>query len=278
MSANQSIAQIYKDNQKSFLKHLKKAKNLGESSIHKLRVDIKNTRVFVSLLKTLSKEKTESKRILKIISPVFKNAGDIRTTTLNLKLIQSSRSKLLLKFKQHLKKQNKEAEKKFQKKIKKFGKKKFNKYTRINHSVLKKIKGSEVQHKTINRINKALVEVRISVSETQSDKNLHDIRKELKTVKNLGIILKEINSLNPFDKSLENTDHLYKQIGKWHDSSLLADDLQAFANSHNKISPNLKNNLFINKLKAKNKRSKSIIIKNLIVYGRLYNLPRISSL
>lgn len=278
MSTTQSIAQVYKENQRSFLKHLKKAECLEESSIHKLRVDIKNARVFVSLLKTLSEEKTGSKQILKIISPVFKNAGDVRTTTLNLKLIQSSRSKLLLKYKGHLKKQNKEAEKKFQKKIKNFDKKKFNKYTRINHSVLKRLKSREVQQKTSNRLNKALVEVRISVFATPSDKNLHEIRKQLKTVKNLGIILKEINSLNSFDKSLEKANHLYKQIGKWHDSSMLADDLEAFAKSHSKISPNLKSNLFINKLKAKNKRNKSIVIKNLMAYTSLHNMPGIFSL
>lgn len=263
MSFTQSIAQVYKENQRSFLKHLKKSESLNEATIHKLRVDIKNTRVLVSLLKTLSNEKISSKQILKIISPVFKNGGVIRTATLNLKLIQSSRSKIVLKFKEHLKKQIKEAEKKFLKEIKNLDKKKFNKYTRINHSILKKLKDREVQQKTINRLNETLEKIPVSFSETQSDKNLHEIRKQLKIVKNLGIILKQINSVDSFVKPLEEADHLYKKIGKWHDSLILVDDLEAFAKSHRKISQNLKNNLFINKLKTKNERNKAIIIKAL---------------
>jgi len=263
MSSNRSIAKIYKENHRSFLYHLKKAKELDESVIHKLRVDIKNIRVLVALLKKLSREKIRSKRLFKLISPVFGNAGDIRTTTLNLKLTKNSRSKLVLKFQEHLKKQNKKAEDEFLKTLKDFDKKKFNKYTETNHSILKKLNAKEVQQKTIDQLNKALEEVRTSFSETESDKDLHEIRKQIKTIKNLGIILKDMDSVNPFSKSLEKTDLLYKKIGDWHDSVMLVDDLEDFAKAHKKLKPTLKNNLFIDKLKTKNKKNKSLIIKEL---------------
>src|SRR4249919_3768814 len=108
MSRN-SLTSIYKSHHSKFLKDLRAAKDLDETQLHRVRVEIKNLRVLLDLLGVLTNKKYKAKPVLKLIEPLFKRAGTIRSATLNLKLCQPYKSVVLVKFRQQLKNQQQAA-------------------------------------------------------------------------------------------------------------------------------------------------------------------------
>ncbi|MDP1801399.1 MAG: CHAD domain-containing protein [Bacteroidota bacterium] len=264
MTASKSIIEIYKEEQNSFLKHLRKAKDLEESQVHKLRVDIKNLRVLAALLKIIAPKKRFSpKPLLLLLSPVFKKAGKIRTATLNLKLIQHYKSPAMLTFKAHIKDQIKGAEVGLVKEIKSFKKKKLQALSKTHVSLFKKQKAEKINQKIKLLFEDELVKVKSHLLEMNNDENLHSIRKELKIIKNLASILKKIAPENPIPASIKKIESTYEKIGKWHDDTVLIEAIEKFVNSHNKIKPQLKTITALEKLKEKNHMDRLYITKKL---------------
>src|SRR5574338_929575 len=108
-----AIAKIYKSNDHHFLKDLKGAKTLDEEKLHKVRVDIKNIRVLIELLKVLGARKFRRKALLELLNPVFRSAGRIRTATLNLHNSRHYQSKILQRFRQNLELKKEEGHREF---------------------------------------------------------------------------------------------------------------------------------------------------------------------
>lgn len=264
MSSHKNIASIYIEDQNSFLKHLRKAEDLKEDQIHKLRVDIKNLRVLLALLKIIvSDKKFRSKPLLHLMSPLFKKAGKIRAAAINLKLIHQYKSPAMLKFKAHLKEQIKEAEEGLLKEIKQFKKRKFKVLGTTNVSLFKKEKAEKINRKIKAFLDTELIKVRSHLVEMNSDENLHLIRKELKTVKNLVSILKNIDQKYKAPESLKKIETTYEKIGKWHDDTVLIKAIDDFVSSHNKITPKLQTITALEKLKEINHMDRLYITKKL---------------
>jgi CHAD domain-containing protein len=274
MPRPKTISEIYKEHKKSFLKHLNSAKSLDEEKIHKLRVDAKYLRSLLTFFEFLSKNKISKKKILKLISPVFKSAGKIRTTTLNIKLTKVYRSKAILGFKIHLQLKEKKQEKILLKTIKKFDRKKFEKLHKKTLYVLKKTSKSNCVKRIEEYVKGFLETMHTDIVDVDNNKNFHDVRKKLKEVKNLTVLLENISPKRKLIIRPQKVEAIEEKIGKWHDTVILVQELEKFImdsqNTNARPTERDKNNndneklsILVINLKARNETNKKIIIGQL---------------
>lgn len=228
MSSVQTIAEVYEKNTNSFWKHLKGVEGLDEDVIHELRVDIKNLRILLLVAKSLLKKDLKKKSHLKLLSSIFDRAGEVRKNELNLKLARFYRSEGLITFKNHLKTKNHDNEKKFLKSLRHFEQEKFEKRSQELYRALKKIKLNQVG-RDINQINKdELNKIKLILSKSATDKNLHVIRKKLKILKNLEAILVNLNFPDEGKPVFKRVQITYKKLGEWHDQNSFVNTLKSF--------------------------------------------------
>lgn len=261
MSSVQTIAQVYKRNSRSFLKHLESSESIDEQSIHKLRVDIKNLRILLLLSKALLKDDLKRKTHLKLLTPVFDKAGQIRKNELNLKLAQPLRRNSIVAFRNHLKAGKSKDEKHFLKVLQHFEGKKFEKRSQKLHSDLKKTTTNQVAE-VIQQISKnELNKIRIILVGAKEDKDLHILRKKLKVLKNLEGILIDLGLFDARKSVFKRVQSIYKNIGEWHDRISFAKALEVFLKRNQSATTN--DLQFLNKLIEENNKQRGILFKKL---------------
>src|ERR1041385_8368613 len=101
--AGNRMMKICRQHEHSFLKSLKEAASLKEKPVHRLRVDVKNFRVLLQLHALLSKKSKSEKKMRRLLAPLFRSAGKMRSAALNLRLTVPYRSPALLKFRRSMK-------------------------------------------------------------------------------------------------------------------------------------------------------------------------------
>jgi len=273
MADSKTIADVYKEHEKSFLEHLKSAKDPDEEKIHKLRVEVKKLRTLFKFLEVLSKKKFRKEKVMKLISPVFKSAGRIRTAHLNLELIKDYRSVSLLGFKIYLKEKEKQGEKQFSEELKNFDKEKFKK---LNKKILKDFKNTD--QKLINKDSEEYINGRFSkinkdLPDLSNDNSFHDVRKKLKDVKTITSLLEDITPKAKSAVSKKNIETIEEKIGKWHDEVILVQQLEKFISENKsessqpseikKNKDNEKTTMLVLSLKANNEIKKKLIAQQL---------------
>src|SRR5690606_30116592 len=100
--AGKSVSSIYRRSERRLLKHLEEAGSLEPERLHKMRVDIKNLRVLLDILRVVTGQKKAGQGVSRVLDPVFRKAGRVRTITLNVSLSRPYRTRWLEKFRQHL--------------------------------------------------------------------------------------------------------------------------------------------------------------------------------
>jgi CHAD domain-containing protein len=226
--ARNSLTSIYKDHHSRFLKDLHAAKGLDETQLHRVRVEIKNLRVLLDLLGVLSKKKYKARPMLKQLEPLFKSAGSIRSVTLNLKLSQPYKSAVLVKFRQHLKDKQHGAGQKFLHEIKSFETKKFSKLHKKALAAFRELKPKKISKGAEEYMRVQFAHVRAGIFDIGDDSVLHQIRKRIKSIRNIGSLLEEIKAEHPFKEELKKVNVTYDKIGHWHDTIELVDHLEEY--------------------------------------------------
>ena len=229
--ARNTLTSIYKDHHGKFLKDLRAAKGLDETQLHRVRVEIKNLRVLLDLLGVLTKKKYRARPILKLLDPLFRSAGTIRSATLNLKLSQPYKSAVLVKFRQHLKNRQQNAGQKFLGEIKAFDTKKFRREHKKALAAFRTLKPKKISKGAEEYIRVQFAHVRAGVFDISDDKVLHQIRKRIKSIRNIGSLLEELKTEHPFKEELKKANVTYDKIGQWHDTIELVDQLEDFVDS-----------------------------------------------
>src|SRR5690606_17810363 len=84
------------------------------------------------------------------------------------------------------------------------------------------LKGSEAY------LRKHFTFIRAGIFDINDDEALHQIRKKLKSIKNIGMLLDRINKGHSFTTELKKVDHIYEQIGNWHDKVELVSALEDY--------------------------------------------------
>lgn len=219
--ASNTISQIYKSSERHFTKDLRQAKNLDETRLHRVRVDIKNIRVLLELLTVLTGSRKKAKPMLRHTNPVFRKAGVIRSASLSLKLTEPYRSQVIRKFRQHLKLRRQDAGTEFVKTLKEFDFDKFSKHHRKVTREFEKLKNKQVRRVAGEHIRQLLARVRADVFDISDDEKLHEIRKRLKVIRNLGQLVLKMDPDFELRMELEKINAIYDRIGQWHDTQEL---------------------------------------------------------
>lgn len=263
MPGAKDISELYLNHERSFLKHLKNAKNLDEKQIHKLRVEVKNLRVLFEFLKALSKEKFDPNKSTRLLKPVFKTAGKIRTAQLNQDLCKPYRKSAVIRFKKYLKKKEESAGKKFLKQVKTFDIGELKKLRDKNLEKIKKIKSSDLKEDSESFMRISFSRIRTSMFEINNDEVLHEIRKHLKTLKNMRGLMEEIGQSSDLFKELEKIDATYDKIGDWHDNVEFTATLENYLYKKETEATQRNNLAFILSLKEKTEKTKLNLIRRL---------------
>jgi len=225
MAVNKNISVLYKENETAFLKRLKSASKLEEEKIHKLRVSIKKLRSLLSFLEYISKGKYNKKQFSKLLSPVFKRAGKIRTAGLNLKMLQPFRSAGVLGFKKYLKAEQKINEKKLKRCINDFDKNKFKALSKTAEKEFKKSGKVSTIKASKKFITNVFSDITSEMPGLYDDLQFHKVRKDLKSIKTIEELIGEINPRTTIFKELEKVKKVEQKIGKWHDRAILVDEI-----------------------------------------------------
>jgi hypothetical protein len=225
-----SISGIYKNQSKAFQKDLKKAVALDDEIIHRLRVDIKNLKVLLELLRVLSKKKFSDKPVQKLLAPVFDHAGEIRTAGLNAKLTEPFKTLPLHKFRKSLARRRQRFGMKLREEIQEFRLKKFERLNKKAMESFRKIKKQTLSKNSAEYLRILFAEIRADIFDISDDDTLHEIRKKLKTIKSIGAILDQLRAEHPFVDELKKVSLTYEKIGQWHDLQVLIAELEQFVN------------------------------------------------
>jgi CHAD domain-containing protein len=263
MSDIKTISEIYEEHERSFLKHLKQARKLEEKKVHKLRVEIKNLRVLFEFLKVFSGKKFKTRPLLKLLSPVFKRAGKIRTLHLNQVLTHSERSAVMLRFKEYLQKEEKKAGERLIREIRNFDRKKLMKLHEKNIKTFRKLDSLALREESENYVRSIFAKIRTDMFDMNQDSVLHEIRKNLKTIKNVGQLLSEIDAAQSLNADIQKMYSSYDKIGKWHDGVVLAEKFENYVRKKEKPEVQKKALELVLKLKEKNEKNKILIARKL---------------
>ena len=263
MPGEKTITLLYEEHEQAFSKHLKRAKSLDEKEVHKLRVEIKNLRVLFEFLQALSDKKLKLAALLKLLCPVFKTAGKIRTAQLNLKLAKPYRTATMLRFREYLQKEETKACKRFLKEIRKFDVDKLERLHKKNLKIVKKFKQEAISTDSENYLRNVFGKIRTAMFDANKDDVLHEIRKHLKTIKNMRRLLMELQKDTPLLGEIKKVENTYEKIGKWHDGLVLAETFEKYVLKKEIPEVREKALAFVLTLKEKNETAKLLLIKKL---------------
>jgi CHAD domain-containing protein len=223
-----TISHVYRKHGRSLVRGIMKARTLGEKPVHQLRLDIKSIRALLELMEKISDKKTKGRATRRMLRPLFRKAGKLRTTALNLQLTQQYRSAVLMKFKQYLRKKQVVEGERLVKSLKSIEPEKLDKLQKKNLSAVKKADNDELTAQAVEHLRELLAGVRGDLFDINVDETLHEIRRQLKRVRNIGQLLEEARVEHPFKEELRKVGRTYEKIGKWHDTVDLINELEKF--------------------------------------------------
>lgn len=260
MAGLKNISDYYLSLEDSFIGLLKKTKNLKEKDIHELRVAIKHLKALLQVSELLN-TKIPASKVLKRIKPVFKAAGHYRTNQLNIQLLKKHR--LEISFSKLLKEQHHELGKKLLNAVSAFDKKAFKKYSAEAVARLKKANTDKVTTTCLDYVDGIKLKCKKKLKPNISNENLHELRKELKTIKTSLQLLMHINPNKLIKTYLKEIAEAETLIGKWHDNAVFYEMLLQFKKLKYKSTKLL---TLLAKVKIENATTKQNVIKSLDVY------------
>lgn len=258
-----TISELYLEHQQSFLKHLKKAKGLNREEIHKMRVETKRLRSLFRLLNRLGGKKSDTKRALKLILPVFKSAGEMRDTSQNKKLARQFKEPMMKGFKEYLNGVEKKQGEKLRLEIKNFSKKK---YRRSNTDLVmdfKKLDHDHVEKRSKEYLQKLMDRVKTFIPDINNDETFHEIRKRLKDIKTVDQLLNDLYPEKTAGKLLSKVKNIEQRIGSWHDRIMLIEEIEKYLKKVKRKSDKVQFAAIIAGIKSRNEKSKQDIAKQL---------------
>jgi CHAD domain-containing protein len=239
-----------KDESKYLNKHWKKMQNglktylkTGDKEqLHTLRVEVKKLRAMLTLMQTI----TRNKKLLKLFKPVktvFKHAGEIRNSQINLELAQQYQlhnEEFEYSQRQHMEQCAEEFKQKAPEYIKKL--------KRANHRIKSSLR--RVPDKSVAGFYKnQLKQIAGSLAIPHFDEGLHDCRKQMKILMyNYGLSEKALQNRVDFNEPY--IDDLQSHIGNWHDHILA---IELFA------SPEIQDGPVMSKIKRENRKTEKNI-------------------
>lgn len=232
-------------------KCIRKSTSGKKEAVHKLRVVIKKTRSLLALVDSTKSQKSSLGKYLSYIDLVYIPTGKYRDLQIFEALLKKEKSqqarvveKLIRRKKTKRKKEMKSALRHFPFDTFQRVSKEFNQTQKNRSSTLLDQNATRLIRNEKSKIKKALKSGR-------KPKNLHEIRKHLKTIKGL---LEWKND----DKSLKKIHDTEQLIGEWHDMDLLVVKMKKWKN---KKSGEAIQGRFISSLERKNNKHITPLLK-----------------
>jgi CHAD domain-containing protein len=262
MATNTIVKKIYVQHVKALEDELKKARRLKEKDIHKLRVEIKDLRAFFSFIGGLAGKKNLFGDLANMLTPVFKKAGKIRGTQINITLAQPYTQDAMQRFKEHLAEKKAKAEKRFLKTVKRFDKTSFLKITKRDAQILGHV-SPNLKSASGAYLNSILLSVKKKLSGSVREETLHEIRKELKKIKSIVHLVHQAAPAIAFAGAFKKIETTYTRIGSWHDSVLFTIELENYVTKWENKAKRKTVELLMRQLQEKNSKAALSITKAL---------------
>ena len=216
-----------------FLRRVRNVKNtLDDENIHQLRVEVKKIRSVLKLLDDIAEDGINIKEYRKMLSRLFKPAGKLRETNINLGLLDQHTDFSLTTYRQYLQGKTDKQILKFLLALKRFDDNLFAEY---NKKILEQTGLYETAKMLAHAdqyIRKELDRVNWLKPEINRKKKLHHIRKRLKTlgyILNITLEVQNDENREGFYLLVKDTETL---IGDWHDLAMFRNSLKKFIAQH----------------------------------------------
>ena len=202
--------------------------------IRRVRVGIKRWRTILQLVTVLMPARKKSNQVERSFQRLFKWAGAVRNCQLDCQLLigMSLPVRFKKKMQRFLKKQEKIARKRLKKAIHTVRFKQVRKVSHRIEQLAPAIAPQRLSHQLSRFLDQESCAIEALLAKEVSPENLHSIRKHLKSLIEIGNVIRTITP----DKSLA---HLIKRaktgqrrLGHWHDTVSLMAQLRAYMAKH----------------------------------------------
>ena len=212
-----TLRAYYQDQYENFLHYFKKTmEDQDMEDIHQMRVSIKKLRAIWSLMEVISDFNWSKRPHYKQVAPLFKTAGSLRETQVNLELANQYKAGGLKTYRKFLQKKEAEAN---QNLVAFMGDYSLDKLDKLNEAIPPSIFWTDtemIQQKTIDHTAGILHQVKQLQQELPNTKKLHKIRIQLKAVQEILFLISELAGTT-VEKLQNKVKAINKRIGKWHD-------------------------------------------------------------
>ena len=272
MSSNR-LYQHYRQQLALFREHFDNThERLEVEDIHQIRVSIKKIRTNLTLINIVSKGEFNNTSHFKLLSKLFKNAGKLREIQINLAILD----KIILE-KQHIDELCQSAFNSYRNNLMQQGQKSIHRLKKtLNTFNFKKLKKcNQILKESIAQLDDEIViEQSNSFVEKQIDKintlriqiddrELHKIRKHLKSITAIYRLNIEIFPNNLLQQKIERFKGLETLIGDWHDLMMLISSMENYICSEEGIEFEPPLRKVVNELSSRGREIKGEVITHL---------------
>jgi CHAD domain-containing protein len=261
------LHKYYKKKILSFLTNLHKLIATNDPEIiHKLRVDIKKIKMLFNFLEILMPKKFNAEKQSEIFENIFKQAGEIRETQINRIYINHRKlpASKILPYLEFINKKEKKYKSRFLNELTGFQTKEITKQNIIIKKISKKINKEKIIEKLQELIFDKVYKTKKMLYDPEN-KNLHKVRKDLKSISFLSNLLFKFSPARELQQFLKSLKDGEEAVGSWHDRIIFEESLRKFIKSK-QIKSDREKVFFVkllNLIKEENKKEILPIIKKI---------------
>lgn len=208
-----------------------------ERDLHQLRVRVKRIKAVFRFLQFINPSEFRAKDHYRLFKPVFKAAGLIRESQVNLKILENHKTgKALLKpFSKYITKLRPVWDENLGNAITSFN------YTRLEeiNALVGEMLSAYTEKELIKKIEEFIYSENSRIKQLLDDSTddyeyIHDVRRILKNIKPLLKLTWRVEGSNFTESHFDSLNRTEKLIGNWHDKLVLAESVRLFYNAKGK--------------------------------------------
>ncbi len=240
------LYRFYRKRVASFLANLYKAGITSEmKDIHRSRLDVKKLYALFQLFELIDADTFNQKKHIARFNNLYRRSGKIREIQVSLLLLErfDQSSAVLESFRAFMLNQEKLQTVKLMKVIREFREKDIRKTDKVVQLVIGLVNPARM----VSQSNRFLAEKskRVTVLTALADQpeNVHNIRKELKSMSTICTLLLSMRQDEFLDRVVTSLNQSEMMIGSWHDNMVLMDYFDKFISTSENIPEALTNRL-----------------------------------
>lgn len=203
-------------------------KSCNLENINRLRKTIAGIRAYVLTIASTHKNGFNHREYLEIFRRIFKLAEFVREIHVNLELIRDYNKDDLSKFEEYLKDVESVTINRLAKQVQKFDHEKFEKGNEeINH-ILFELPEEKIRSRAKVFVIAEMEKVRKLNSKLSIDKNLHKIRVMIKAMREILVLLNEIDPSEEHLHLIKEVEYINREFSAWYDNIMLVSYIKRY--------------------------------------------------